>query len=1024
MIRKIARPVLSALLVFGVLLECLGGPEAAVPPPAAPLSATPVWGSAVSFSPPVDLLFRLGAYTPAWKFRGAAGGASLDGDASGARSFAIDMSGNTGDNVAAGALRLDGRATFRATPDGALDAKWTMTPDRDGAFSEAMLETRIAIGRVAGGFLIDDKALPVPESVAAKPHLFRGEVSRLAALGADGVPWMEISFPERQRILVQDNRSWGSSVITLRLFFAERSVQAGAEYPVHAVFRFPGHRIALDETGPVVLEAGPDWIPYAPAAPGEDWIEPGSALDLSATLPRHEPAGAFGRVVAVGDHFELEGRPGEEIRFCGVNLVHGANAPSVESADRLAANLARMGFNSVRIHHHERPILAKGDPAALAVDPEAQDRLDALCAACLRHGLYLTTDLYVSRAPIAWRAVGIDRPGNMTKDEFKMAALFHEGAYSNFLAWSRQFMLHVNPYTGRSLAQEPGLATLALVNEGNLGNYGRDALLAIPGVEEAWSAWCADHPELVAGWTGARAAADGSGAEPPSPPPLSRLPGDLYEAKGADKAFAGAFALFLADREANFFRRVSAFVREELGCAAPLSNDSSWYNPDAYALLRAEFDYDDDHGYVDHPFFLGKSWQLPSSHPGANPLLGGDAVPGFAWRRLCGKPFCVTEWNWSAPGQFRQASGLVMGALAARQGWNGLWRFAWSHDRAGAENPGSVRMRYFDLSADPAQCASERATICLFLRGDLSPLPAAASAPTVLDAEALRAGVGAARRMAIPENAPFGWEKRIGVALSDAGAEKARPPELPEHGEAAADSAAPDPARGSFAVDTPRTAGGFAPEGELSAGAVAFSVEGAPAAVWASSVDGLPIRDSARILVSHVTDAKNAGARFDDAGCRVWLDYGTTPALVRRGSASVRVAVAPGAWTVWRLSSAGRRIAPVPSSFDPAAGTLSFVARTDYDPASATLCYELARDKNGLEADLVVSLPDGRWAPVEVKMGEGEVEEAAANLRKLAGIVDPVKTGAPSFMMVLTATPFAYRRPDGIVVCPLGCLCP
>ncbi|MBQ9727556.1 MAG: ATP-binding protein [Kiritimatiellae bacterium] len=82
------------------------------------------------------------------------------------------------------------------------------------------------------------------------------------------------------------------------------------------------------------------------------------------------------------------------------------------------------------------------------------------------------------------------------------------------------------------------------------------------------------------------------------------------------------------------------------------------------------------------------------------------------------------------------------------------------------------------------------------------------------------------------------------------------------------------------------------------------------------------------------------------------------------------------------------------------------------------------RDKNGLEADLVVSLPDGRWAPVEVKMGEGEIEEAAANLRKLAGIVDPVKTGAPAFMMVLTGTPFAYRRPDGVIVCPLGCLRP
>ena len=946
MTKEKAHPFFAALIASATVLGCHGGPgtadpKPAVSPPDAMLTATPVWGSALSFSPPVDLLFRLGAYTSAWKFRGAAGGASLGGDASGTRSFAIDMSGNAGDNVAAGALRLDGRATFRATPDGALDAKWTLTPDRDGVLSEAMLETRIAIGRVAGGFFLDGTALPVPESVAAKPHLFRGVVARLAALGADGVPWMEISFPEGQRILVQDNRSWGSSVITLRLFFAERSVKAGVECPVHAVFRFPGHRIALDETGPVVLAAGPDWIPYAPAAPGEDWIEPGSALDLSATLHRHEPAGAFGRVVAVGDHFELEGRPGEEIRFCGVNLVHGANAPSVESADRLAANLARMGFNSVRIHHHERPILAKGDPAALALDPEAQDRLDALCAACLRHGLYLTTDLYVSRAPIAWRAIGVDRPGNMTKDEFKMAALFHEGAYSNFLAWSRQFMLHVNPYTGRSLAEEPGLATLALVNEGNLGNYGRDALLAIPGVEEAWRAWCADHPELVARLAGADAAAGGAGAAPPALPPLSRLSADLYEARGADQAFSRAFALFLADREARFFRRVSAFVREELGCAAPLSNDSSWYNPDSYALLRSAFDYDDDHGYVDHPFFLGRQWSLPSSHPGANPLLGGDAVPGFAWRRLFGKPFCVTEWNWSAPGQFRQASGLVMGALAARQGWSGLWRFAWSHDRAGAENPGSVRMRYFDLSADPAQCASERATICLFLRGDLSPLPASASAPTMLDAEALRAGTGAARRMAIPENAPSGWEKRIGVALSGEGAAK-------QHGglETASppDGAAPDPERGTFAVDTPCTAGGFAPEGELSAGAVAFSVEGTPAAVWASSVDGRPIRDSARILVSHVTDAKNTGARFDDAGCRVWLDYGTTPALVRRGAASGRVAVAPGAWTVWRLSSAGRRIEPVPSSFDPAAGTLSFVARTDFDPASATLCYELARD--------------------------------------------------------------------------------
>ena len=111
--------------------------------------------------------------------------------------------------------------------------------------------------------------------------------------------------------------------------------------------------VALNMPEPVRAVAGEDWIPLPPPEPGTDWIEPGSALDFSAVVPHHEPAGKFGRVVAVGDHFELEQRPGEEIRFCGVNLVHGANVPDPENADRFAANLARMGFNSVRIHHHE-----------------------------------------------------------------------------------------------------------------------------------------------------------------------------------------------------------------------------------------------------------------------------------------------------------------------------------------------------------------------------------------------------------------------------------------------------------------------------------------------------------------------------------------------------------------------------------------------------------------------------------------------------------------------------------------------
>ena len=82
------------------------------------------------------------------------------------------------------------------------------------------------------------------------------------------------------------------------------------------------------------------------------------------------------------------------------------------------------------------------------------------------------------------------------------------------------------------------------------------------------------------------------------------------------------------------------------------------------------------------------------------------------------------------------------------------------------------------------------------------------------------------------------------------------------------------------------------------------------------------------------------------------------------------------------------------------------------------------RDKSGLEADLIISLPDGRWAAVEVKLGEGQVDEAAKHLIQLAEKVDLVKTGAPAFRMILTGTAFAYVRDDGTIVCPIGCLRP
>jgi predicted AAA+ superfamily ATPase len=80
------------------------------------------------------------------------------------------------------------------------------------------------------------------------------------------------------------------------------------------------------------------------------------------------------------------------------------------------------------------------------------------------------------------------------------------------------------------------------------------------------------------------------------------------------------------------------------------------------------------------------------------------------------------------------------------------------------------------------------------------------------------------------------------------------------------------------------------------------------------------------------------------------------------------------------------------------------------------------RDSSGLESDAVIALNDGRWAAVEIKMGAKEIEEAAGHLIELKNKVNTDKMREPSFLMILTGTELAYKRDDGVLVLPIGCL--
>ncbi|MBQ8985197.1 ATP-binding protein [Candidatus Saccharibacteria bacterium] len=85
------------------------------------------------------------------------------------------------------------------------------------------------------------------------------------------------------------------------------------------------------------------------------------------------------------------------------------------------------------------------------------------------------------------------------------------------------------------------------------------------------------------------------------------------------------------------------------------------------------------------------------------------------------------------------------------------------------------------------------------------------------------------------------------------------------------------------------------------------------------------------------------------------------------------------------------------------------------------------RDKNGLECDAILHTVDGKWAGIEIKLGDGVdiIDTAAKQLLKFASLIDETETQKPVFLAVLSGTAkIAYRRPDGVFVIPIGCLGP
>jgi len=1013
-----------------------------------------------------------------------------------------------------------------------VELDYTLSPRQQLHTNSLFVGLDLPIALVAGRqYSVDGKTLAVPAEFG-EVVLWSGE-AKTVVLSLKDAGQLTIAMEEQVSLLVQDNRRWGPSLAIRLGNLAEKKWSAGESLRV-AFNLTSAEGIEVEYDTPVTIRAGEEWIPLDV----ELDIQPGSALDFSTMGLQDAPAGKHGYLTARPDGtFAFEDAPDKPVRFYGVNFCFGAHYITHEQADRLAERLARVGYNAVRVHHHEGELVTPGhgidsipvskppertkaltsfeapshqaekfgsrirgylhppangaytfwisgddegqlwlsrseDPDGkkliasvpswtgqrqwdkheqqksepvqleagkkyyiealhkegelgdhLAVAwqppdgkrevvpgtnlspsrgapgagkqgtilwefwpdqvmttstqprPDKLDQLHYLLAAFKKRGLYITTDVYVSR-PVLASEIWDEAEGRVAMNDFKMLVPVNERAFENWKEFARNFLGLTNPYTGIPLAQDPAVAWLSMINEGNPGNYiGRLGERVKPDWQRAWNVFLARR------YATASAIEKAWGHVPGGDPEAGTVP--LFTNIYDNSVHGRDLAAFLAETEARMFARMKEFLRGELKCKALLTNMNGWTNRVSTQAARAEYDYVDDHFYVDHPQFIERPWSLPSRCSNTSPIAAG--APGgrhCSFVRLLDKPFTISEYNYSGPGRFRGVGGILTGCLGALQGWDVIWRFTYSHSRGNLFDPSPIG--YFDIAADPLSQAADRAAICLYLRGDMKPATHTVGITMtprgITDPQAPNVGVA-------PGWHALAWVTRVGTFLAGQpgtvpadivlpfgpGTESSSGGEVLQADPYASDTGQKvlalmrkkgwldgnvtdlasnrlqsetgqiiiDAPRDVMVLNTPLTAGGYAPEGAtIETDAVTVHMDQTYGTVWVSSVDGQPIRNSKRLILVHLTDLQNTGIHFGEKARQTLLAWGGLPHLVKTGAATVRVTLAdPAKAKVWELATSGRRVAPMP--FKVENGQLVVTVSTRNADGKARMTYEI-----------------------------------------------------------------------------------
>ena len=218
------------------------------------------------------------------------------------------------------------------------------------------------------------------------------------------------------------------------------------------------------------------WFPFV--IPGDDASR--TATDFSWLSS--EPAGADGFVRVRNGRFYTEHH---RLRIWGVNLCFGANFPPThEIAEKVAAHLAKLGINGVRMHHHDSASAPRGiwdgyRNGRRLLDPQQLDRQDYWIAQLIRHGIYINLNLHVGRTFTEKEGfVSRNLPRAARYDKYIL--YFDPWMRERFKEFCRAYLTHYNPYRHRRRVEDPGIAMVEITNEDPFSRRGPELALQLP----------------------------------------------------------------------------------------------------------------------------------------------------------------------------------------------------------------------------------------------------------------------------------------------------------------------------------------------------------------------------------------------------------------------------------------------------------------------------------------------------------------------------------------------------------------